>query len=198
LGRELIPSRRPLLDGLEEKIMRLEKAGIHSLHALLAYLNDRRRIEELSDLTGIELTYLNLLRREVNSYFPNPVSLNRFPGIDPAAVAILAERGLKNSRHLFERIASDPDLAALSREAGIKEEMLQELRGLSDLARAYGVGPVFARMLYDIGIHSLKELGEYSPQEVILLYEKQTGKKADFTISDLSFSLALIHILDPK
>ncbi|RLC99602.1 MAG: hypothetical protein DRI65_17070, partial [Chloroflexota bacterium] len=61
---------------------------------------------------------------------------------------------------------------------------------------AYGVGPAFARILYDTGIHSISEFRSYSPRQVIDLYENKTGKKADFSTSDIKFSLALVQVLD--
>jgi nucleotidyltransferase/DNA polymerase involved in DNA repair len=68
--------------------------------------------------------------------------------------------------------------------------------GLSDLVRTYGVGPAFARILYDTGIHSISEFRSYSPHQVIDLYEKEAGKKADFSTDDIKFSLDLVQILD--
>jgi len=62
--------------------------------------------------------------------------------------------------------------------------------------RAYGIGPAFARILYDTGIHSISEFRSFTPQQVIDLYEKKTGKKADFSSSDIKFSLDLVQVLD--
>ena len=68
---------------------------------------------------------------------------------------------------------------------------MNELVCLSDLVRAYGVGPVFARMIYDVGIKSIKEFVEYTAEEFIRIYEEKEQKKADFGINEIQFSLEL-------
>ena len=116
--------------------------------------------------------------------------------VDTADLTRLGVLGIKNSRHLFEYVENEGDLQTLFHETGIPTETLSELLGLSDLVRAYGVGPVFARILYDTGIHSIAQLKQFSPQQVVDLYESQTQKKADFSVSDIQFSLDIIKALE--
>ena len=66
----------------------------------------------------------------------------------------------------------------------------------SDLARLYGVGTVFARMIYDVGIRSVKTFIQYDAEEFVSLYEKATHKKADFSVNDINFSLELAKELE--
>ena len=194
LSRDLIPSRQPLKKGLETNFEALEREGIQFLGDLISALKNKKRIGEFSTRSGISEKYLVLLRREANSYLPNPVQLEKFSGFENRDIEKLTAAGIKNSRHLFESIDIDPN--SLSDDLGISPETLSELTGLSDLVRAYGVGPAFARILYDTGIRSISEFRSYSPRQVIELYEKQTGKKADFSISDIKFSLDLIQVFD--
>jgi predicted flap endonuclease-1-like 5' DNA nuclease len=74
--------------------------------------------------------------------------------------------------------------------------VLNELVGLSDLSRIYGVGPVFARMIYDVGIKSVQEFIENTAEDFIRIYEEQTRKKADFGVGEIEFSLELAKELD--
>jgi hypothetical protein len=194
-SRKLIPSRQPLRDNLEERFEILEKMGITTLDDLISAIKNKAKIEEFSSRTGIDFEYLNLLRREVNSYFPNPVPLNKFSGISPDHLASLSARGIKNSRHLFEYWVEKKNIQKLAEETCIPLDPLRELIGLSDLVRAYGVGPAFAKILYDTGIHSIRDLLNYSPAQVVELYERQTGRTADFTESDIQFSLEIIKAL---
>ena len=195
-SRDLIPSREPLKEGIQDKFDVLEAVGYKNLEDLIVALKNKKKLEVLAGSTGIELNYLILLRREVNSYLPNPVPLGKFSGFIPDDLASLAELGIRNSRHLFERVENEGDLHTLSSETGIAKEALSELLGLSDLVRAYGVGPAFARILYETGVHSIAELKQFSPQQVVDLYESQTQKKADFSVSDIQFSLDIIKALD--
>jgi len=65
------------------------------------------------------------------------------------------------------------------------------LISLSDLARLYGVGPVFARIIYDVGIDSVKTFIKYSAEDFISIYENKTQKKADFGTNEINFSIEL-------
>jgi len=194
LSRDLIPSRQPLKVDLENNFQILDGEGIKTLEDLITVLKNKDKIREFSSNSGISDEYLILLRREANSYLPNPVSLDRFSGFEAADIEKLAAAGIKNSRHLFEIAKAAPN--SLSTELGVSTKTLSELVGLSDLVRAYGVGPAFARILYDTGIHSISEFRRHSPRQVIDLYEKKTGKTADFSVSDIKFSLDLVQVLD--
>ena len=196
LSRDLIPSRLPLKEGLTSNFQILEGEGIQTLGDLISALKNKKKIGEFSSASGISEKYLTLLRREANSYLPNPVPLDKFSSFEEKDINKLAVAGVKNSRHLFEIMKDNLDAGTFPAEFGVSSEILFELAGLSDLVRAYGVGPAFARILYDTGIHSISEFRSYSPQQVIDLYEKKTGKKADFSTSDIKFSLDLVQVLD--
>jgi len=196
LSRDLIPSRLPLKEGLTSNFQILEGEGIQTLGDLISALKNKKKIGEFSSASGISEKYLTLLRREANSYLPNPVPLDKFSGFEEKDINKIAAAGVKNSRHLFEIMKDNLDAGTFPAEFGVSSEILFELAGLSDLVRAYGVGPAFARILYDTGIHSISEFRSYSPQQVIDLYEKKTGKKADFSTSDIKFSLDLVQVLD--
>ncbi len=195
LNRELIPSRKPLKHNLEKNFQGLERRGITTLEDLLSALKDRTKISDFSKLTGIEMDYLVLLRREVNSYFPNPVPLKKFPGILEETADRLSNLGFNNSKQFFEYCAGVEDLSALATDAEISLDYLRRLIGLADLVRVYGVGPVFAELLYDAGISSLEVFLSHTPDEIIDLYQERVGKKADFSVSDLQFSQAQAKIL---
>ena len=55
--------------------------------------------------------------------------------------------------------------------------------------RAYGVGPVFARIIFDMDIKSIKEFVENTAEDIIRIYEEKEQKKADF--GSMRFGLVL-------
>ncbi len=195
LSRELIPSRRSLKIDLEKRFKILEDRKISNLLDIINTLKSKKKIEEFSVSSGISIEYLTLLRREVNSYLPNPVPLKKFPGVSVEDMDRLSEKGIKNSRHLYEKAGPKSTRVALAKMVGISLEDLEELVGMADLSRAYGVGPVFARILFDTGIHSIRELIAYSPEEIIQLYEDKFKQKADFSLRDMKFSLEIAREL---
>ncbi|MCP4418880.1 MAG: DUF4332 domain-containing protein [Chloroflexi bacterium] len=104
--------------------------------------------------------------------------------------------GLRNSRQLFVAAQNKGWRERFAQETDIPLDVLDELIGLSDLSRLYGVGPVFARIIYDVGIKSVKEFVEYTAEDFIRIYEEQTQKMADFGVGEIEFSLELAKELN--
>jgi hypothetical protein len=197
-SREMIPSRVSLKEDLDERFQILEDCGITNHQELMDALKAKPKIEQFSEESGLSVEYLTLLNREAKSYLPNPSRLDKFPGVDSTVVERLEAEGITNSRHLFIAAKDPTERERLSNIAGISIEDLTELVGLSDLSRAYGVGPVFARLIYDVGITSMQEFVECSAEDFIRIYEEKTQKKADFSVAEIQFSLELARKLEIK
>ena len=187
--RDMIPSRASLKEELEVRFQILEDRGITNLKELIDVLKTKKKVEQFSQETGLSIEYLTLLNREAKSYLSKPIRLDKFPDIQTRYLERLDEVGIRNSRQLFIEAQNKNRRERLSKETDIPLEVLNELIGLSDLSRIYGVGPVFARMMYDVGIKSVKEVIEYTADE-------QTQKKADFGVGEIQFSLELAKELD--
>ena len=189
--RNMIPSRVILKQDIEERFKILDSNGIKTLKALIDELKSKQKVEIFSKKTSLSIEYLTILKREVNSYHPNPINLNKFPGIDIKTVETLEKNGIKNTKQYFNQVNCGTGTDQLSQETNISQDKLDELASLSDLARLYGVGPVFARIIYDVGINSVKGLIKYSAKEFITIYENKTHKKADFGEGDINFSIEI-------
>jgi hypothetical protein len=154
--RDMIPSRVILKEKIEERFAIISSNGIKNLKALIDTLKSKQKIEIFSKKTNLSIDYLTILKREANSYLPNPINLKKFPGTDSKDIEILEELGIKNTKQLFSKVKIDGEINQLSQLSSISIERLNELASLSDLARLYGIGPVFARIIYDVGIKSVK------------------------------------------
>jgi predicted flap endonuclease-1-like 5' DNA nuclease len=195
-SRDMIPSRVSLKDNLDERFKILDDYGITNLKELIDSMKTKTRIDRLSEETRLPKVYLALLKREANSYLPNPVRIDKFPGVPIEHVTKLAAEGIKNSRQLFNRAKTKTDRERLSQEIEVPFATLNELVCLSDLVRAYGIGPVFARLLYDVGIISIREFTQYAAEDIVRIYEEKEQKKADFGVNEIQFSLELAKELD--
>ncbi|CAN0598930.1 unnamed protein product, partial [Laminaria digitata] len=69
---DLIPSQKPLLDGMAEKAKSISKTGVTSLAELRSALKTDQSLTLLSRKSGIDASYLQLLRRAINGFFPKP------------------------------------------------------------------------------------------------------------------------------
>jgi len=189
--RDMIPSRVILKEKIEHRFKILTANGIKNLNTLTDVLKTKQKIEIFSKRTGLPIDYLTILNREVKSYLPNPMRLATFPGINIKDIQALESIGIRNTKQLFNKCQDRKEIKQLSIETGIPIENLDEFFALSDLARLYGVGPVFARIIYDVGIKSVNDFVKYEAHEFITIYENKTGKKADFGVNDISFSLEI-------
>ena len=195
-SRQMIPSRVILKEKLAARFEKLRAHDLENLGDLLQALKTKSKIAALAEKSGIPERYLIILKREAKSYLPKPVRLDQFSGFSPSVIQALRDQGITHSRHLFERAQNPEERAELSRKTGISMELITELLCLSDLVRLYGFGPVFARMFYDLGIRTVKEVQEYKPEEIVEIYQQETGRKADFSAADIQFSLDLARALD--
>jgi hypothetical protein len=195
-SREMIPSRISLKDDLDARFRILENCRITNLKELIDRLKTKQKIEQFSQETSLSIQYLTLLNREAKSYLSKPIRLDKFPGVHTEYLARLEDEGIHNTKQLFLEAQDKSGRDRLSKETGIPKDVLNELVGLSDLSRIYGVGPVFARLIYDVDIRSVKEFVEYTAEDFIRIYEEQTQKKADFGVGEIQFSLELAKELD--
>ncbi len=189
--RDMIPSRVILKDNIDERFKILCANGIENLKDLIGELKNKDKIEEFSNKANLSVEYLTILKREASSYLPNPIQLRKMPGVDVATVSALEKIGLKNTKHFFNEASNSDKINQISHLSGVSVTKLNELSSLSDLARLYGVGPVFARIIYDVGISSVNDFVKYSAEDFIEIYENKTQKKADFGISEINFSIEL-------
>jgi nucleotidyltransferase/DNA polymerase involved in DNA repair len=136
---------------------------------------------------------LLILKRDVKSYLPNPVNLKYFPGINQDHVEKMAVMGIKNTKHLFNKVQNIEELSKLSIEADIPQSELLEILKLSDLARINGVGPVFARMILDTRIDTAAKMANANAEllfkKLKKLNEEKNYTKAKFTQKDVQYCI---------
>ncbi len=194
--REMIPSRKMLKDELEKRFKILTQNNISNLNELIEALKTNQKIASFAEVTGLDQEYLILLNREVKSFHPNPIRLDKFSELEKNDLKGLESLGIKNTKHMINQAGKKEQRIQLSKETGIPLNRLEKIVCLSDLVRAYGVGPVFAQMIYNMGIYSIKELVETTAEQLIRLYEEKTQKKADFGSNEIQFSLELAKDLE--
>jgi hypothetical protein len=79
---DLIPSQRPLLDGLAEKSTSIRKSGVASLADLRRALKTEQSLTSFSEISGVDVSYLRLLKRAINGFTPKSRPLKAFDWLD--------------------------------------------------------------------------------------------------------------------
>jgi hypothetical protein len=193
--KDILPGRIVLKDKLDERFDLLKSKGINLLSDLLNILRTKPRVEKFAKETGLSADYLIILRREANSYISVPVKLIDLPFIDTDIIEKLELNGIKDSKQLFDNAAKRPEREKLANRYKLPLDKISELVQLCDLVRITGVGPVFARIIYDSGIKTVRDFLSFDSSD---LFERLTRTnnekgltKAKFTIKDIEYCIEL-------
>ena len=195
LTKEILPGRIILKEDLDERFDILKTKKIKTLSDLLETLKTKQKIDRFSKETGLTVEYLTILRREANSYMSVPVKLIDLPFIETEIINKLELHGIRDSKQLVENGAKLKDRQKLSEKHNLLFDKLSELVCLFDLVRITGVGPVFARIIYDSGINTVKNFLSYDAFELFERLTKTNSEKgltkAKFTQKDIEYCIEL-------
>ena len=196
---ELTPGRRILQEDLQVRFATLKSLGIFTLFDLNEVLRTPKKVKEFAVQSGLPGHYLTVLRREVNSHKPQPFNLQKIPNIDLEMVQRLQECGIKNTRQIIENASTPLERTQLSRKSGLSQEKIWEFVSMADLARVYGVGPVFVRILFDAGINSLETLANSEPSalyaQVIAVNKEKGYTKIMPNVNDMRVCIEFARLL---
>jgi hypothetical protein len=163
---DLVPSRKPLLDGIKSKFKIFKQHDITSLALLRKKLKNKKHLESLSVTTGIEEQYLILLRREVNSYFPKPIALKHFDWLSQKEINKLVDSGIRTTGAFYDISDSAKKRIDLANRSGIDINFLEKVFQLSNLTRVQWVSPTASKMLVEAGFKSVSRLAESNEDDL--------------------------------
>ncbi|GAA4402163.1 hypothetical protein GCM10023187_17090 [Nibrella viscosa] len=98
-------------------------------------------------------------------------------GITEAILASLKSQGIDNSEELLEAGKTTKGRKALAEAAGVPTSDILELVNRADLARIKGVGRVYADLLEEAGVDTVKELARRSPVNLYAKIEEVNSAK---------------------
>ncbi|MHC1770319.1 MAG: DUF4332 domain-containing protein [Flexilinea sp.] len=163
---DLIPSRVCLKDEINLKFEKLSQHGIQTLAELRNCLKTPKCLEALSSESGIDPEYLNLLRREIESYFPKPSDLKEFNWFPLTEISKLEKNGIRNTADFYEAAFDVAKRSDLANTLSIDPEILDALFKHAELTRVQWVSPLTARMLVECSYETVSRLAEADPDEL--------------------------------
>ena len=163
---DLLPSRRVLQEDTEAVFSILKAQGLRTLADLQAALKTKPKLTGLAEQTGIDVDYLTILIREINSLQPKPNKLADFPETPAGVVEKLAAIGIKHALHLHDRVLTPADRAALADEIGMDAEAVLRLAKLTDLSRIRWVNHTFAYVLLEVGYDTSAKVAQADPAQL--------------------------------
>jgi len=198
---ELLPSRKILKDNIDKRFKILKGNKVDNLQDLANLLKTPKKAREFAEKSGLPEDYILILRREINSYTPNPVNLDKFPGIKDETLHKLNSAGIKNTAHLFKRVKTQEDRENLATALGIPCKDLMVLTKLTDMVRIKWVGPVFARIFLDSGTDTAVKIAKSKPnplyKSLVEINNQKKYTKSKFTESDVEMCIKVANMV-PK
>jgi hypothetical protein len=196
---ELIPSRMILKEDISSRFGVLKDNDIFNLQDLVNVLKTPKKAKEFAQKSGLPQDYILILRREVNSYTPTPVNLDKFPGIDADNITKLKKEGIKNTAHLFKKIKTPKDRKNLAAELDIPPAEILELAKLTDLVRIKWVGPIFARIFLESGIDNALKVSQADAnpfyKKLIAINKEKGYTKGNFVENDVKLCIKVAAML---
>ncbi|MCK5136938.1 MAG: DUF4332 domain-containing protein [Bacteroidales bacterium] len=202
ISKRLIPSRIILHEQINERFQFLKNAGISNLGELIKILGSKQKIAAFASSSGVPAEYLVLLKREAGSYLARPFPLSDFPGIPHEYVEALKAKEIRHTREFFERAQTDDQRHKLSGLTGIPEARLMEIFSLTDLSRITGIGAVFARIVFESGIRSVRQFANTDAsthcKKYLDISEKHGYAAGHFVEEDIQYCIDYARVIIEK
>jgi len=180
LSIDLLPGRRILLDNRVRIFNELKIREISSLGDLQKFLKKKADYHLLSKELSVEKEYLIVLNREINSYVSKPLPLEKLDTFSNQEIAALALNGIRNTKELYESCSKREKRKKVASNLKLSESKIILALQLIDLLRVNGIGPVYAKILNEIGIKSKDEYLLLGSEEIVNMVH-EVNKQKEFT-----------------
>lgn len=186
---KLLPSQQVLKEKTDERFGILIQLGIRNLHDLQEALKNKDKVQQFSVRTGLPVDYLTILRREVNSYHPQPRKISDFPFIKAEVKEKLQTIDIKDTVSLFSHVATQEEREKLIQKLNVTSEEVTTLAKAVDLMRIRYVNHTFANLLIHSSYDTISKIqkADYNKlyKELYALNENQTYFTGHFGASDM-------------
>jgi hypothetical protein len=163
---DLTPGIHPIKADLDTILDKLRKAGITGLADLRASIKTKAKALKLAADAEISPETMILLRREVEGWFRDKVSIDEFSWIDTTILNRLKNNNMVTIDEVYDQwnsIAGREALQALFRN---EKEALVNFCRVIDLTRIRWVSPVVARILVEAGYDSVDKIRKADVEEL--------------------------------
>lgn len=182
--QNLLPSRRLLWDGIDEKFALFTKMGIKNVKQLLKLLSDKKATEKLVT-SALTSDYMTILKRELGTLIQKPIPLSDFPDVEKALIDNLMTKGIKTTKDYYETANHVSD---------------DYLYALSDLVRINGVGPLAATIFVECGYSSVSSIARADAHLLLMqvnsINDKKHYYKGNLGEKDMRFCIDYAQLLE--
>ncbi len=151
LNMNLIKSRMMLRENIFERFNLIKNQGIEDLEQLSNALKSKKKKEQFAEISGVDIEYLSVLIREVNSLHPKPNLFRDLPCIDKQVVKRLEITGYKDTYSIYEQIMDKSKCQRLEDMLAISKDTMNMIINYVDISRIRWVNHTFAFVLMKVG-----------------------------------------------
>lgn len=195
LTGDLLKSRMLLRENIESHFRAIKKSGVTNAGELVQALKSKKNTETFTQKTGIPLDYVTLLRREINSWLPQPRKIKDFPLIDDKVKGALLRIGIKTTIDLYNHILTPAGRKNLSSKTGVPGKQVERLARLTDFCRLQYVNETFATLLVEAGYVTIEMIVQADPEElqkkVNTAYKELLLSKCTIGLNDMRYLIRL-------
>lgn len=190
---DLLPSRRVLLDAIDERFSAIKKSGILDIGIFMQSVSTPKKLLDVSQKTLVSEDYLKILKREIGGLLPKSLALSEFDMLTPESAEKLKAVGLRNSRDFFEAYPNI-DTAIINKQEG------ERLFHLCGLVRINGIGALAAKMFLEAGYATVADVASADPETMAqkvnaLNDEKHYYAGQKLGIKDMTFCIIHARLL---
>ena len=166
---DLLPSQKILKEKMDEGFKVLKAQGIKNMYELQQALKTKAKVNQFAQATLLPIDYLIVLRREVNSYYPQARKIKDFPCLEERIKKGLENIGIQTTVELYDKIAKKEERNKLKKQLNMAEEEVLLLAKLTDVSRIRYVNQAFATLLVHSDYDTVEKIKKADDQE---LYDK--------------------------
>jgi hypothetical protein len=89
---------------MDERFAVIKSQNVENLQQLQQALKTKEKVSAFAKTTSIDVEYVTILRRLVNSYHPEARKLDQFPCVSSGTVRKLESIGIKTTLELYDKI----------------------------------------------------------------------------------------------
>jgi hypothetical protein len=195
LTGDLLKSRMPLREDIESHFKAIKKNGVKNTGELTRALKSKKDVEAFTEKTGIPTDYITLLRREINSWLPQPRKIKDFPLLADDVKDAFLQIGIKTTVDLYDRILTPAGRKDLSTKTGISGKQVEQLARLTDFCRLQYVNETFATLLVEAGYETIQSVANADSEElqkkVNTVYKTLLLSKCTIGLNDMRYLIRL-------
>lgn len=155
---ELIKSRQVLRDDIDRQFSIIQNQGIENIEQLSNALKSKKNLEEFSKNSGIDINYLTVLNREINSLQPKANRFSDLPCLDEVVVSKLEAAGYKDTYRIYDQIVDAEKRHSIAYTLDIQSDTMDIIAKYVDISRIRWVNHTFAYMLLMVNYDCVEKI----------------------------------------